>query len=130
MMPGHVFHPGANAVRGRTVPWNTFALWSVPYLALTGFPLVGDGESGDRGGALGGVEEVTTVNLLQHMHPQLRAVLVKMTGVEWQTQNFADDPKRQQWHEEKMRSKDERPATQMLRMGGVVGAGTVVHVEG
>ena len=129
-MPGHVFTPGANAARGRTVPWNTFALWSASDLSLTGFPLVGDGVGGEQGAAVGGVEEVSTINLLQHLQPRLRAVLVRMTGVEWQTQNFANDSKRQEWHETKMRSKDERPATQMLRMGCVVGAGVVVHVEG
>jgi hypothetical protein len=28
-MTGHAFAPGTQAVRGRTVPWNTFALWCV-----------------------------------------------------------------------------------------------------
>jgi hypothetical protein len=28
---------------GRTSPWNTFAIWSVRQLGLTGFPMIGDG---------------------------------------------------------------------------------------
>jgi hypothetical protein len=43
-MAGHEFSEGLQTIRGRTCPWNTFALWSVRDLALTGFPLVGDGE--------------------------------------------------------------------------------------
>ena len=31
-MTGHAFAPGTQAVRGRTVPWNTFALWCVSFL--------------------------------------------------------------------------------------------------
>ncbi len=42
------------ALTGRTVPWNTFAVWRVRELALLGFPLVGDGTAEDRG--IGGVE--------------------------------------------------------------------------
>lgn len=41
-------------VRGRTVPWNTFAIWDVGALGTTGFPLIGDGVAGRRD--IGGVE--------------------------------------------------------------------------
>ena len=87
-----------------------------------------DGVGGSGGGAAGGVEEVTTINLLQWLHPSLQAILVQLpsTLVEWQTQNFADDPKRLQWHEEKMKSKDERPAAQMARMENLA-VGNVWH---
>ena len=30
-------------LRGRTCPWNTMAMWDVGKLALTGFPIIGDG---------------------------------------------------------------------------------------
>jgi hypothetical protein len=43
MLSGHEFSEGEQIARGRTVPWNTFAVWSIRELALTGFPLVGDG---------------------------------------------------------------------------------------
>jgi hypothetical protein len=53
-LPGHSFILGDNLLRGRTCPWNTFAIWRVDYLGLTGFPMIGDGVSGDR--SIGGVE--------------------------------------------------------------------------
>ena len=56
-------------------------------------------------------------------------MLVKLGGAEgasWLVENFASDPQRRQWHEDKMRSKDERPAAQMARLG--VPAGSVLHV--
>lgn len=119
-MKGHDFSPGDDDIqlRGRTCPWNTFAIWRTKYLALTGFPLVSDG----MGGNMGGVEEVTTITLLQHIKPNLQAVLAGVSdGVSsWDT-NFSD-PKRMQWHQNKMRSKDERPAKQLewLNMNGKV----------
>jgi hypothetical protein len=48
-------------VRGRTVPWNTFAIWDVNALGTTGFPLIGDGVAGRR--EIGGVE-VSVVYIL------------------------------------------------------------------
>ena len=53
-MDGHEFTEGRNIVKGRTVPWNTCALWNLNYLALTGFPLIGDGLGTCRN--IGGVE--------------------------------------------------------------------------
>ena len=47
-----------------------------------------------------------------------------MKGVEWET-NFKD-PVRSKYHENKMRSKDERPANQMLKLG--IPNGKVLHV--
>ena len=55
MYVGHEFLEGSsNIVRGRTVPWNTLAIWKVDYLSLTGFPLIGDGTAEARN--IGGVE--------------------------------------------------------------------------
>eukprot|EP00929_Paragymnodinium_shiwhaense_P060021 TRINITY_DN30012_c0_g1_i1.p1 TRINITY_DN30012_c0_g1~~TRINITY_DN30012_c0_g1_i1.p1 ORF type:complete len:844 (-),score=188.52 TRINITY_DN30012_c0_g1_i1:414-2945(-) len=42
-LPGHEFREGENALNGRTVPWNTLALWSVRKLSLTGFLFIADG---------------------------------------------------------------------------------------
>lgn len=70
------------------------------------------------------LQEVTAINMIQHIKPYLRAVLVRMKGVEWET-NFTD-PVRLKYHEKKMRSKDERPADQMLRLG--IPYGNVLHV--
>jgi len=126
-MQGHEFQASSKAprqnvvLRGRTCPWNTFAIWRTKYLALTGFPIVADG----MGGNMGGVEEVAAITLLQKINPTLQAVLAGIKGLTWET-NFTD-PKRKQWHEEKMRSKDERPAKQLQWLNFQGGA--VVHVE-
>lgn len=103
---------------GRTTPWNTFAIWQVDHLGRVGFPLIGDGQRGDREN--GGVEEVTAISLLQLLDPSLKAVLVgfesaKATEVDWQT-HFHGDPKRLKYHEQKMRSKETRPGKQLEYM--------------
>ena len=53
-MDGHEFNDGKNVVRGRSIPWNTLAIWNLDYLSLTGFPLIGDGTGNSRN--IGGVE--------------------------------------------------------------------------
>ena len=69
-------------------------------------------------------QEVTAINLIQHIKPYLRALLVRMDGIDWET-NFTD-PVRAQYHFAKMKSKDERPADQMLRLG--IPSGNVLHI--
>ena len=54
VMAGHDFRGGDVPVTGRTVPWNTFAIWNLNILALSGFPLIGDGTASNR--KMGGVE--------------------------------------------------------------------------
>ncbi len=53
-LDGHDFSEGVHRLRGRTCPWNTFAIWSLPKISLIGFPLVGDGVGNNT--ASGGVE--------------------------------------------------------------------------
>ena len=96
---------------GRTVPWNTLAVWSVTKLALTGFPFVADGLhplNDNRTGGIGpaGVEESLAVALLQRALSEERAVakLVRVGGVTWET-DFGGDEGRREWHERKMRSR-------------------------
>jgi hypothetical protein len=55
----------------------------------------------------------------------LKVILVSSKGVEWKTE-FQDE-KRQQYHDEKMKSKNERPSKQMKWLG--VQSGIVSHVE-
>jgi hypothetical protein len=64
------------------------------------------------------------VALLQQIYPFLKAKLIKIAGIDWNTKNFSD-PKRQQYHEHKMASKDTRPALQMKKLG--LRSGTVIH---
>ena len=125
-LQGHIFTAGANEIRGRTCPWNSFALWDVRKLQLTGFPLIGNGNKNLD--ISGGVEEVTAVSLLQYINPQWKAFLVDTSGfVEWDT-NFTD-PKRAEWHEKKMNSKDSRPAVQMRMLGIPSGKSIHVHMQ-
>ncbi len=128
-MDGHLFTEGDGvALNGRSTPWNTFAIWNVDVLSLTGFPLVAEGIGGDR--TTGGVEEVSAISLLQHINPRYQALLIKMLNIdpsislEWLTKH--DDTERQEYHDFKMRSKIERPALHMLRMG--ICSGTVNHI--
>ena len=122
-LPGHEFVKGGGetSLRGRTCPWNTFAIWSVTNLGVLGFPLVGDG----LGTKFGGVEEVTAVALAQHLYPELKAVLLRVDGVDWDTK--FSDPKRIAYHETKMRSKDERPQAQLEALG--LEGSRVLHVD-
>ena len=125
-LQGHLFKPGVCEISGRTCPWNTFALWDIRKLQLTGFPLIGNGNR--KLDISGGVEEVTTVSLLQYMNPAWRAYLVNTSGlVDWDTR-FAD-PKRAEWHEKKMSSKDLRPAAQMKVLGIPSGKTEHVHMK-
>ena len=75
--------------------------------------------------ANGGVEEVTTVCLLQHLYPHLKALLVQIKGIDWKT-DFSD-PVRASYQKQKMGSKDARPAAQLEHLN--VSPGTVSHVS-
>jgi len=56
-----------NGLRGRTCPWNTFAIWNVDILALIGFPTIADGTMMNR--SIGGME-VHEQDLI-HLHVTL-----------------------------------------------------------
>mmetsp|Transcript_1637 Transcript_1637/g.2983 ORF Transcript_1637/g.2983 Transcript_1637/m.2983 type:complete len:381 (+) Transcript_1637:74-1216(+) len=110
-------------LNGRTCPWNTLAIWNLNKLALVGFPLVSEGIHQINGKPVaGGIEEVATVLLHQKIHGAIhnRAKLVKVNGVEWE-EDFEEDEKRKQWHEEKMKSKYERAEAQRSLLGGLDG---------
>lgn len=50
---GHEFSVGMHSLKGRTSPWNTFAIWDVKYLSRTGFLLISDGvEQNDKSGGV------------------------------------------------------------------------------
>jgi hypothetical protein len=110
---GHDFRPGWNDLRGRTCPWNTFAVWDAKKLAVFGFPILGDGTTLDRR-KIGGVEEVTAITIAQNHLRNSVAVLTEMdsTNMTWNT-HFNNDPQRMAYHLQKMASKDERPAEQL-----------------
>lgn len=128
-LPGHEYKLGENALTGVTCPWNTAAIWNVPKLALTGFPLVSDGlhSSRDDDGSTispgpSGVEEVSAIALLQHILSArlAKAKLIRSDEIEWET-NW-DDAERENWHNKKMASKLLRPQRhlELLGLSGVV----------
>ena len=125
---------------GSTSPWNTVAAWSVPKLALTGFPLVSEGLHPSvvaAGG--GGVEEVACIALLQRLFgkERMKAILrIRYDDedkAEWHVEQFNGDKSRREWHEKKMKAKVERPEAQCRLLFPDVdnnneGFGEVLHV--
>ncbi|GMI26331.1 hypothetical protein TeGR_g5377 [Tetraparma gracilis] len=122
-LPGHLFEPAPDGeprprpLTGRTVPWNTLALWSLPKLLLTGFLLVSD-ECHPGVGKAAGVEEAACAAALQRLLPAGEArckLLGGLEGVAWE-RGFESDERRE-WHERKMRSKEERAGRQLELLG-------------
>jgi hypothetical protein len=122
---GHEYHPHSmQPLNGRTTPWNTLAVWNVAKLSLTGFALVADGVHRERDGGPGasGVEEVSTIAILQRIlgENHAKAKLVPLADVRWET-DFADEERRA-WHERKMNSKTKRASRhlELLSLSGIV----------
>jgi hypothetical protein len=71
-------------------------------------------------GKNGGVEECVTIALLQKLFPESITKLVKVDDISWE-ETFQDS-ERQKWHDEKIKSKVERPAHQLevLNLSGTV----------
>ncbi|KAG7351300.1 hypothetical protein IV203_010660 [Nitzschia inconspicua] len=103
------------ALTGRTTPWNTLCVWDLGKLSLIGFAAISDL------GPSAGVEECVAIALLQKLFPNSVAKLVQVSDISWQD-SFQDDEERRKWHEEKMKSKEERPAQQLdrLNLSGMV----------
>jgi hypothetical protein len=99
-------------INGTNVPWNTFALWNLQYLSLTGFQLVSEGADASSGG----VEEVVAISLLQLINPKLNSYLVNTSDIDWRTA-FDNDEVRREYHFRKMKSKEMRPRKQMEKLG-------------
>ena len=124
--PSYDFTEETRVLRGTTVPWNTCALWNVQKLAKTGFSMVGDGfvKNSDAG-----VEEVTTISILQAIHKpdEAKAKLIELSSVVWKTK-FANNLKRQVAHKRKMDSKNTRADSQMKLLGNIK-PGSVIHIR-
>ena len=124
--PSYDFTQETRVLRGTTVPWNTCALWNVQKLAKTGFSMVGDGfvKNSDAG-----VEEVTTISILQAIHKpdEAKAKLIELNSVVWKTK-FANNLKRQVAHKRKMDSKNTRADSQMKLLGNIK-PGSVIHIR-
>jgi hypothetical protein len=123
-LPGHDFTPGVHTLTGTTTPWNTLALWHVQKLARVGFLAVAEGLVT---GTAAGVEEVTTIAVLQQLLGAQRccAKLVRLREVQWDVR--WEDAARQQWHDSKMASKLQRAHQQMAVLGAK--PGRVLHID-
>lgn len=61
-------------------------------------------------------QEVSAITFAQnHLKEESIAILTQTTSSTWNT-DFSDDPKRADYHAEKMRSKDERPSEQLSHL--------------
>ena len=56
-------------------------------------------------------QEVSAISMLQFLHPEHKAKLVSLPSIEWQT-TFTDAT-REEYHRNKMISKDSRPQLQL-----------------
>nr|VFJ55102.1 MAG: hypothetical protein BECKFW1821A_GA0114235_105122 [Candidatus Kentron sp. FW] len=97
----HADAAGKVPLTGLTSPWNTMALWNLGKLAKTGFLTVSDGLLDD---VLGGMEEVVTISLLQHIDPQnCLAKVLPVPYLHWVVDRMNAERKR--LHEAKIKSK-------------------------
>ncbi len=116
-MEGHEFHKGeTKPATGRTIPWNTCRILNLKYYQHFGFPLVGDAPFDQK---YAGVEELSADSLIQLSFTQrdenLSIKLIEVPDIKWET-DFKNS-ERILKHEQKMKSKVERPAMQMQHMG-------------
>ncbi len=114
--------PGVKPIDGLTTPWNTLALWNLGKLHVTGFLGV---SSGLLNGVPGGIEEVPTISLLQHIYPgNANAKLVTLPKVRWNT--TWNDESRALYHYQKMLTKRERAEIQLKHLQVPRGVVTVL----
>lgn len=125
----HEFHPGEGGVKGNgvTVPWSTFALWNMRYLAKLGFPLIGDAPFDPM---KAGVEEVSTIAFYQrlsggYMEPEAKLVRIPGLGGEWNMDGR--DAQRIAKHNAKIQSKVDRPAAQLS--WAELDPPVIIHIE-
>jgi len=109
MILNHGGDAGVKPIDGMTSPWNTLALWNLSKLNITGFLGVSSGLLKD---VPGGMEEVTTISLLQQLYPnEAQAKLVSLSQLKWI--NDWKDLKRKKYHEQKMSTKLSRAEIQL-----------------
>ena len=92
---------GVQPIDGMNSPWNTLALWNLPKLNVTGFLGISSGVVKD---IPGGMEEVSTISLLQQLYPsEAHAKLIALSDLKWMTNWMCE--KRKNSHEQKMMTK-------------------------
>jgi len=110
-------------IDGWNTPWNTLAIWDIEKLGLTGFLSV---SSGNIDNTPGGVEEVVTISLLQQLKPNnMKAKVVDLNSVIWNTK--WDSKEREKYHQNKMKTKNERSQIQLEKLGIKAGNITIIN---
>ncbi len=113
MHTDHGVQNGNAPIEAFNSPWNTMALWNLNMLGITGFLTVSSGVYSD---VPGGMEEVVTISLLQHLRPgDCRAKMVEIPGLHWACD--WNDPIRLDFHRQKMASKQKRAEIQLEYLG-------------
>lgn len=121
-LPGHDFREGEREGNGRTVPWNTLSLWNLEYLSRTGFPLISDALADGKNA---GVEEVSTIALLQKIYPFLAAKLVNLPGITRETKYW--DEWRLKRYETELGNRISCPEAQMKVFN--IPAPKIIHIK-
>lgn len=129
-LESHEFMAKPNAMievaraNGLQIPWNTYALWSVPHLIHTGFVLTAD-SARDPDNA--GMEEMGTIAAQQLLWPgNAHAKLILPARGEIIFNEHGWTVYRRKRHERIMRSKKHRSNRQLARLS--VQAPTVQHI--
>lgn len=122
LTPDHGGTTGVKPIDGLTTPWNTLALWDLDKLQRTGFR---DVPSELLNGIPGGMEEVSTISLLQHLFPDCtQAKIVTLPDVQW---NLSwNDAERSLYHHQKILTKRERAEMQLKHLPVPRGTVTVL----
>lgn len=128
-LPGHAWGARSRVeCDGLTCPWNTLAVWNTKLLSGIGFLAVGNGKNAVLDGAEAGMEEVSTVSVIQAMRVAARqpakVKLVRVAGVDWDTA-FRGDTARLAKHEAKMTSKVRRAEQHLAALD--VAPATIIH---
>lgn len=119
----HAGSTGVFPLHGLNSPWNTMALWDLDKLARTGFLGI---SSGLLNGVPGGMEEVVTISLLQHLDPHnCLAKIFKGSRLNWAFSCMG--PERRAIHRVKMRTKYRRAEQQLKYLG--IPRGQVIILE-
>lgn len=101
MILNHGGDAGIKPIDGMTSPWNNLALWNLSKLNITGFLGV---SSGLLKNVPGGMEEVTTISLLQQLYPnEAQAKLIGVPQLKWV--NSCKDIEYHKHHEQKVSTK-------------------------
>jgi hypothetical protein len=109
MISTHGGDAGVKPIDGMNSPWNTLALWNLSKLNITGFLEFSHGIIKD---IPSGMEEVTTISLLQQLYPnEAHAKLVSLSQLKWIT--LWKSIERQKYHEKKISTKVWRAEIQL-----------------